>query len=295
MGSESQDANEHIAQAIHASCTPREFEGLVATLYEREGYRTEMKGRGSDDGTDILATQGGRTTAIQVKRYSIDNKIGSPEVRDAIGSAHQHGADHIAVVTTSLFTGPAKDVARDLGADEMDIELIDGVELVSRLDDGNVSVSDTGEIVTGADARASDGDLVSELVRHLETEVETEAKQLQHELITHIRREIEEEYKDEIIEKAKELGEDVARRIKEEDFSDRMTAVRGRAGTLRDGAADGRQAAAERASSSAEAAREKAEAAGDHVQERAADAKERASETGEKAKEKASDLRDRLL
>lgn len=277
-----ENVNEHIAQAIHASCTPREFEMLVASLYEEQGYRVEMKDIGADKGTDFLAHEGGLTHSVQVKRYTIDNKIGSPTVRNVIGSARQHDADGAHIVTTSLYTGPAKDIMRDMQNDRMEIELVDGVELVDRLDDGNVTVDEAGEIVTGSAAAGAGNDLVSELQDHMTKELEKEAKDLQHELIRHLREEIEENYKDQIIAKAKDVSKETARRIKEEDFGERMTQAREKADSVTDGAA-------ERASVATDVARSRAGRVKDAAGEKAGAAKGKAGDAGGAAKNKASD------
>ncbi|MFC6768630.1 hypothetical protein [Natrinema soli] len=36
-----------VAEAIHEACSPSDFEALVATLYENEGFETRVKPRGT--------------------------------------------------------------------------------------------------------------------------------------------------------------------------------------------------------------------------------------------------------
>ncbi|MFC6763545.1 hypothetical protein [Natrinema soli] len=36
-----------VAEAVHEACSPSDFEALVATLYENEGFETRVKPRGT--------------------------------------------------------------------------------------------------------------------------------------------------------------------------------------------------------------------------------------------------------
>lgn len=65
---------------------------------------------------------------IQAKRYASDNKVGSPTVRRVSGAADQFNADRAVIATSSTFTGPAMEAARDL-----EIELLDGDDIAQIL------------------------------------------------------------------------------------------------------------------------------------------------------------------
>jgi restriction system protein len=130
-----------VAEAIHEACSPSDFEALVATLYENEGYETQVKPDGPDGGVDVLAERHGRMRAVQCKRYAGGNSVGGPTVRQTIGAAQTHGADAVSVVTTSRFTSSAKSVVVDI--DGIDVELVDGSDLLDWLD-GAMSSFRTG-------------------------------------------------------------------------------------------------------------------------------------------------------
>lgn len=106
--------------------TPREFEEVVAELVVPLGYTdVRVVGGAADLGVDVLCRdKQGRKVAIQCKRYQPSNDVSSPEVQKFIGSMVVHGADRGIIVTTSRFSAPARDLARDQG-----IRLIDGAEL----------------------------------------------------------------------------------------------------------------------------------------------------------------------
>ncbi len=110
--------------------TPREFEEAVANLIVPLGYRdVRVVGGVADLGVDVLCRdRKGRKVAIQVKRYSPENPIGSSAVQTFMGGMLAHQAERGIIVTTSSFTGPARSLARD-----HDIQLIDGAELTRML------------------------------------------------------------------------------------------------------------------------------------------------------------------
>lgn len=314
-----QEPENHIAAAVHASCTPREFEALVANLYEERGYRVDLKPQGADQGVDFVAREGRVETAVQVKRFDPDSsKVGSPTVRETIGSAKTAGADHAHIVTTSLFTTPARDIAT-VDDRHMEVELVDGPDLVGLLHENGMQVTDGEDIATVAKASAGSADgagFTDELKAQFRAEAEKEAKDLEAELIRYTRQQLEEN-QDEIEAKVKELGGYVVERAQNVDFNERATQVRTRlgersgevsdtlggvregalerAGLVRDKSGAIRDEASGRAASAREAASERVSDASDSASEKADEAKEKASEKKDAAKDKASDLKDRFL
>ena len=107
--------------------TPAQFEEAVAHIFRRLGYRSvERTGKPGDLAADIQCTdRAGRHVVVQCKRYAPANRVGSPDIQTFIGMANVHHKAEIGVfVTTSGFTEPARDLAR-----EHDIILYDGQEL----------------------------------------------------------------------------------------------------------------------------------------------------------------------
>ncbi|MBV9279080.1 MAG: restriction endonuclease, partial [Chloroflexi bacterium] len=99
----------------------------VADLLRDGGYRgVRRTGRAGDLGADIACRdRKGRTVVVQCKRHAPGIKVGSKDVQAFIGMMKvHHGADAGIFVTTSEFTRPAADLARQHG-----VELMDGRRL----------------------------------------------------------------------------------------------------------------------------------------------------------------------
>ena len=108
--------------------TPLEFEYEVADLLRSLGFTEVLvTGAAGDLQADIVATDpDGHHTIVQCKRYAPERTIGSPVIQSFIGMARiHHDCDRAMFVTTGTFTAPAQHLA-----DEHDIELLDGDDLV---------------------------------------------------------------------------------------------------------------------------------------------------------------------
>ncbi len=104
--------------------SPRAFEHYVAELFERRGYKVEVRGRSGDLGVDLMLTQAnGRRAVVQCKRYR--HPIGPEIVRELFGTMIHERAVHGFLVTTAEIS----DGARSWAADKP-ITLIDGASLV---------------------------------------------------------------------------------------------------------------------------------------------------------------------
>ena len=109
--------------------TPAAFEHEVADLLRSLGFTAvEVTGTAGDLQADILARDAdGRETIVQCKRYAPGRTVGSPVLQSFIGMARiHHDCERAMFVTTGSFTQPACALA-----DEHDIELIDGDDLVA--------------------------------------------------------------------------------------------------------------------------------------------------------------------
>jgi hypothetical protein len=121
------------ADEFHArvqNIDPYEFEEFVAELLEREGWETEVSQGSNDMGVDVVAEKSDGIVetkmAVQVKRYSEDNKIGRPEVQKYHSMKEQDSkVDSAAIVTTSSFTSEAE----EWGSNH-NVKLIDGDDLL---------------------------------------------------------------------------------------------------------------------------------------------------------------------
>ena len=111
--------------------SPDRFERLVVNLLQKMGYgKGETVGRSGDGGIDGIINQdalGLEKVYIQAKRWQ--SQVGEPEIRNFSGSLDARGASKGVFVTTSNFSGNAKQTAQIISAGNKFIRLIDGPEL----------------------------------------------------------------------------------------------------------------------------------------------------------------------
>ena len=108
---------------------PYEFEKLVAKIWESKGYDTEVSSQSQDRGVDIIAEKAGWKEAIQVKRYTSGNRIGSQTIREYATLYQQiPTANEVVLVTTSTFTQEGEQLA-----DDLNIKTITGSEIVDTI------------------------------------------------------------------------------------------------------------------------------------------------------------------
>lgn len=108
--------------------TPTQFEEVIGQMLASKGLQNVRRVGGSGDlSVDLLAIDtNGNRVVVQCKRYNPGRSISSPELQKFIGMMFvQHKAHKGIFVTTSTFTQPAIDLARD-----NNIVLIDGNTLV---------------------------------------------------------------------------------------------------------------------------------------------------------------------
>lgn len=101
--------------------TPYEFEHYVADLFKLYGFHTRVTRATNDGGIDIEMRKDGETYVVEVKQYNRNNRVGRDKIQKLDSAARHVQADYAIFVTTSSFTNPAEEYAR-----ELDIELIDG-------------------------------------------------------------------------------------------------------------------------------------------------------------------------
>lgn len=115
---------------------PERFEILVLRLLHRLGYGASEEdlghsGKSGDGGIDGIINQdhlGLQNLYIQAKRYALDNLVGSPDIRNFLGSLVGKGANSGVFITTSTFTKDAAQFAHEQKGTR--IVLIDGYQLV---------------------------------------------------------------------------------------------------------------------------------------------------------------------
>jgi restriction system protein len=115
-----------VATGAPSPLTGPQFEQLVADLLTRDGCDgVQLSGGAGDRGADIKAiSPEGHQVIVQCKCYR-SQPVGDPDMQRFLGTVRQvHNAAIPLFVTTSRFTRPAVQLAREHG-----IELVDGPTL----------------------------------------------------------------------------------------------------------------------------------------------------------------------
>jgi len=103
--------------AVH-DLTGRQFEELTAELLERMGYEVQLTAATRVGGKDLYAVRkdglGSFMFVVECKRYAPDRPVSVGVVRSVHGVAQHERANGAIVMTTSFFTDPAKQFAREL-------------------------------------------------------------------------------------------------------------------------------------------------------------------------------------
>lgn len=114
---------------------PHGFEEYIAKIYSYMGYQTEVTKGSNDGGKDIVMTKDGAKYVVEVKLYGNYDKIGREKIQKLHSAQIVEGADYAIFVTTSSFTDPAIEYARNVG-----MTLVDSVELVKMINSIQASI-----------------------------------------------------------------------------------------------------------------------------------------------------------
>lgn len=124
------------------------FEKLIVELLVSMGYggtsenAGQALGRSGDDGVDGVIDQdplGVDQIYVQAKRYAEGNNVGASAIRDFFGALNLKKAHKGIFFTTSAFSQPAVNTAKDLGTR---IVLIDGLKLADLMIRYNIGSRD---------------------------------------------------------------------------------------------------------------------------------------------------------
>lgn len=126
--------------------SPSAFEHLVVELLVKMGYGGTRRdagqavGKSGDGGIDGIIKEdrlGLDTIYIQAKRYS-DQQVSRPDIQGFVGAIQGRRARKGIFITTSTFSGPAKEYAGNI---DPKIVLIDGPQIAEYMIDFNVGVT----------------------------------------------------------------------------------------------------------------------------------------------------------
>jgi Holliday junction resolvasome RuvABC ATP-dependent DNA helicase subunit len=106
-----------------------DFERLITGLLAQMGFHAEMTRTTGDGGIDIIATLdkpivGGRYL-FQCKRFTPENMVGAPTVRDFYGAVTADRAVKGIFITTSSFTPQAREFAEKAGVELIDLRQLE--------------------------------------------------------------------------------------------------------------------------------------------------------------------------
>ena len=111
-----------------------DFEHFVGDLWERMGWECSVSQASVDAGIDAVATKPNpypQKTIIQAKRYGPNTTVGGPAIQQYASLKQQEsGVDSVVIVTTNSFTRAA-----EKRAEELNVKLVDGDDLVSMVDE----------------------------------------------------------------------------------------------------------------------------------------------------------------
>ena len=97
----------------------RDFERLIASLLETDGYNVELMRGSKDGGVDVIAVKdlgpsGYFKTLWQAKKWALSNKVGLSVVRELADTRQELGASKGVIVTSSYLTrGALERIKRD--------------------------------------------------------------------------------------------------------------------------------------------------------------------------------------
>jgi restriction system protein len=88
-----------------------DFEHLLYRLYETMGYSVLSNGKTGDQGGDLIATKNQERILIQAKCYK-DWSVGNSAVQEAVAARNHYDCNKAMVITTSVFTKEATELAK---------------------------------------------------------------------------------------------------------------------------------------------------------------------------------------
>ena len=111
-----------------------DFELLIANLYRAQGYEAFAVGGAADQGIDVEVYEREDQTLwaiAQCKRYALNRRISSSQIRDFVGSFNLSDAVRAFYFTTSDYTNDACETASNFPW----LTLYDGISLVALIEE----------------------------------------------------------------------------------------------------------------------------------------------------------------
>lgn len=133
------------------SLSPRKFEELVGDVYSNIGWKVELTKQSRDGGVDLVCLKhsSGESCIVECKRYAKSRKVGIAAIDRLVGAAFRTNTRSAHLVTSSSFSKPAKEAKGQATEHGLDVEFIDGYELLKLVDtfaDPTLTLSDLEQI-----------------------------------------------------------------------------------------------------------------------------------------------------
>jgi HJR/Mrr/RecB family endonuclease len=103
------------------------FEAFLVEVFEYLGYSVQTTKASGDQGVDLIAVKGGRSLAVQAKGY--EKSVGNAAVQEVVAGMQYYKCGECMVITNSVFTRGAYDLARETGC-----LLVDGERIPSLIE-----------------------------------------------------------------------------------------------------------------------------------------------------------------
>lgn len=113
---------DQLAQRNWRAMRGPDFEQFMREVFKTLGYQVQVTGASGDQGVDLIVTLHGRRIAIQLKGYL--NSVGNSAVQEAYAGMTYYGCHACVVITNSVFTSSAKELAARVGCALIDEEIM---------------------------------------------------------------------------------------------------------------------------------------------------------------------------
>lgn len=89
-----------------------QFESYLKALLKELGYRSKVTTGSHDFGADLIMKNDNKKIVIQAKRYGYKNHVSLDAIQQVFAAKTYYKADESAVITNSMFTKSAKELAK---------------------------------------------------------------------------------------------------------------------------------------------------------------------------------------
>ncbi|MYL43996.1 restriction endonuclease [Virgibacillus salexigens] len=113
-----------------------QFEVYLKALLKALGYKSTVTSGSHDFGADLIMKKEGKKIAIQAKRYGYRNRVGIEAIQQVYASKPFYKVDECWVMTNSLFTKSARQLAK-----ACDVKLYDRYKLSEFINKVNPEVT----------------------------------------------------------------------------------------------------------------------------------------------------------